>query len=343
MTAFGDYVQIMLTERCNLRCTHCAVPEEDSPAQSELGTSEWTAFVSALAGWGAKSLTISGGEATLRRDVLEILERSLAEGFDRVTLLTNGLVRDETLRRLATLQESYPALGVHVSLDGASAGTHELIRGRGTFRATLSRLARFAELGGRLTGVHTVLHQANVHEFDAVVALVRHLGADVWTVFPVAALGRASRSTLTPLSPEQWAKVTRRIAAVRVADGLDVGQMGPVVGDEWPADGATLPKGREPISRNIVVGPDGAMFLCPPLREHLIGDARATGSDPAMLDEARALGEQLTSEICPDCKFRLLCTGIDPGRPFVPSPPIPRPAHDPARLMSSGGLRAHLD
>ena len=40
MTSVGParlaQLQLLLTERCNLRCAHCAVPEETSPALSEL-------------------------------------------------------------------------------------------------------------------------------------------------------------------------------------------------------------------------------------------------------------------------------------------------------------------
>lgn len=315
MTAFGRYVQVMATERCNLRCVHCAVPEEDSPAMAELSTDTWISFIERLADRGVVALTLSGGEVTLRRDASVLLRCAIESGIGRVTLLTNGLLSERTIKELVVLQSQYPSLGIHVSLDGASPATHDQVRGRGAFKATMGRIARLRDLGGRTTGMHTVLHQGNIDEFDSMVGLVRELGVDVWTVFPVAALGRAVRGDLRSLTAQQWVTVTSRLAELR-RSGLDVGQMGPVVEDEWPSSLGALPNGRSAISPNIVVGPDGAMFTCPPLRDRPIGWA-STMTDPEAWAAAITSGREMTAESCGNCKFRLLCTGIDLADPFA--------------------------
>ncbi|WP_370500200.1 radical SAM/SPASM domain-containing protein [Mycolicibacterium sp. jd] len=314
MTAFGAYVQIMITERCNLRCVHCAVPEEDSPATAELTTSEWRAFIELIAAGGVESLTISGGEATLRDDAHLLIETA-AQRIDRVTLLTNGLIRNSALSDIVAVQQRHHNVGIHVSLDGASPRTHDMIRGRGTFCATGKRIDALRAAGGAITGVHTVLHRDNVDEFDDMVAMVTGLGATVWTVFPVAALGRAQGAQLTSLTAEQWAEVTARLAEVRSGLGLDIGQMGPVLNDDWPIDAPLAPRGRSETSRNIVVGPDGAIFTCPPLRDQLIGTVRTQQSPDDWRTTLRT-GESLAESVCGSCQFRLLCTGIDPERPF---------------------------
>lgn len=314
MTAFGANVQIMITERCNLKCVHCAVPEEDSPADTELTTAEWGSFIKLIAEGGVEALTISGGEATLRDDAPLLLEAAAAR-IPRVTLLTNGLLRNSVITELVAVQRRHSNIGIHVSLDGASAATHDVIRGRGTFRATMTRIATLRAAAGVITGVHTVLHRDNIDEFEAMVTMVTELGASVWTVFPVAALGRAQQGALTSLAAEQWADVTARLAHVRNALGVDVGQMGPVLNDDWPADAPITPRGRSDASNNVVVGPDGAIFTCPPLRDHLMGDVRTqrTADD---WQRALRVGEELTESVCRNCQFRLLCTGIDSDRPF---------------------------
>ncbi|GAA1904252.1 radical SAM protein [Williamsia serinedens] len=315
MTAFGANAQIMITERCNLKCVHCAVPEESSPADTELTTAEWGDFIKLIAEGGVEALTISGGEATLRDDAPLLLEAAAAARIPRVTLLTNGLLRNSVITELVAVQRRHSNVGIHVSLDGASTATHDVIRGRGTFRATMTRIESLRAAGGVITGVHTVLHRDNVDEFEAIVAMVSELGASVWTIFPVAALGRAQQSALTSLTAEQWADVTARLAHVRNALGIDVGQMGPVLNDDWPADASITPRGRSEASSNVVVGPDGAIFTCPPLRDHLMGDVRTQRT----VDDWRIalqMGEELTESVCRKCQFRLLCTGIDPDRPF---------------------------
>lgn len=314
MTRFGDFIQIMATERCNLRCTHCAVPEEDSPAARELTTSEWFEFIDRAAVEGVRSLTLSGGEVTLRHDAVDLLRRACEAGIARVTLLTNGLLSERVINELVELQSDEAALGIHVSLDGAGPSTHDVIRGAGSFAATMRRIARFREVGGAVTGLHTVIHRGNLHELDDLVSLIRELGCSVWTVFPVASLGRAVGSDLVPLTPEEWVEVTVALHRLR-ADGLDVGQMGPIVEDEWPSSLGTVPRGRETTSPNIVVGPDGEMFTCPPLRAHPIGTVGTVPEERFWVDVV-ARGEELTRKACPTCKFRLLCTGIDGEDPF---------------------------
>ncbi|MFC3963107.1 radical SAM protein [Nocardia jiangsuensis] len=314
MTDFGANVQIMITERCNLRCVHCAVPEEDSPVTEELTTDEWRSFIELIAAEGVAALTISGGEATLRSDAPLLLEAA-AQRIARVTLLTNGLIRNSAMAEFVAVQRRHRNVGIHVSLDGASAATHDLIRGPGTFRAITARLEVLRDAGGAVTGVHTVLHQGNLDEFDAMVAMVTGLGASVWTVFPVAALGRARRSELVGLTAEQWAEVTERLSRLRTEPGLDIGQMGPVLTDDWPAELPITPRGRSEISNNVVVGPDGAIFTCPPLREHPIGAVRSQHTAGDWRTTLRA-GSEVAEAVCRDCRFRLLCTGIDHEKPF---------------------------
>ncbi|MFD3458323.1 radical SAM protein [Nocardia fluminea] len=333
MTGFGANVQIMITERCNLACVHCAVPEEDSPVEAELTTAEWRRFIELIAGEGVEALTISGGEATLRSDA-HLLVEAAARRIARVTLLTNGLIRNSAMSALVAVQQRYPNVGIHVSLDGASPATHDIIRGRGTFRATRSRIEALRTAGGTITGVHTVLHRDNLDEFDDMVAMVVGLGASVWTVFPVAALGRATRSDLFSLTAEQWAEVTARLAALRTDPGLDIGQMGPVLDDDWPAVLPLVPRGRSEVSHNVVVGPDGAIFTCPPLRDHLMGTVRAQHG-PDDWYAALRVGTSIVDSVCRGCRFRLLCTGIDHDRPFrIPDSPVR--SHRPDEILAQG-------
>ncbi|MET7424300.1 radical SAM protein [Dactylosporangium sp. NPDC005555] len=336
---FGDFVQIMLTERCNLRCTHCAVPEEDSPAGAELPTAAWLRFIDTLATAGVRALTVSGGEALLRDDACVLLDHALDAGIAQVTLITNGLLGRRTMRALTDVQRRHRRLGVHVSLDGAGPDTHDTIRGRGTFRATVAALERFRAGGGRVTGVHTVVHRGNVGELAAMIELVRSLGASVWTVFPVAALGRAVRCDLESLDAEQWAALTVELMAARTRHGLDIGQMGPVIGDDWPTTLPVQPRGRFPISHNLVVGPDGAMVTCPPLRDRPLGQA-AEEPDAAGFEAVRRRGAALTARVCGGCSFRLLCTGMDDRLPWKVADPGGVPAARPGEMV---GAHAGMD
>ncbi len=324
-----EQLQLLLTERCNLRCTHCAVPEEDSPASFELSTSEWTAFIDNVLEASVRRIVLSGGEALLRPDCLEIAEHALLHGAETVVIVTNGTVLPiTTVERLARLQDTYQlSLLLHVSLDGARPFTHDLIRGVGTFDRTLRGLDRLRRAGGRVDGVHTVVNRANVDELDEVADLARDLEARSWTVFPVAALGRGIELGDLRLTHDQWVGLLNRFAAQPPAE-LELGLMGPTVGDEW-TDLFSIPAPRTEHSPQACVGPDGAVFTCPPLRDVEAGNAR----DLARGESWHGIDKTLRSTLataCTTCKYRSLCTGVDPASRSA----VLEPLTDPAGVMS---------
>jgi radical SAM protein with 4Fe4S-binding SPASM domain len=301
------------------------VPEEDSPASRELTTTEWTRFVSEVLRSGVRRIVLSGGEALLRRDCLAIAEHALAEGAEAVVLVTNGTVLPvTTVDRLAGLQRRWASLLLHVSLDGCTDATHDLIRGAGAFARTMAGLDRLRAAGGRIDGVHTVVNRANIHELDEIADLARGLGAASWTVFPVAALGRGVHLDAIRLGHTQWADVLDRFASAP-PHGLELGLMGPTVGDEW-ADPYTVPRPRADHSPQACVGPDGAVFTCPPLRHVSAGNAVDVGTRSTWHTTDARLRATL-DEACPRCKYRSLCTGVDPAAsPLTVAEPFGEPA-----------------
>src|ERR1051325_9352732 len=64
----------LMTERCNSRCTHCDIwkirgKETDAPSLEE-----WKKVLDDLREWlGPAQVTLSGGEALLRRDTTDLL------------------------------------------------------------------------------------------------------------------------------------------------------------------------------------------------------------------------------------------------------------------------------
>jgi radical SAM protein with 4Fe4S-binding SPASM domain len=312
-----EQLQLLLTERCNLTCTHCAVPEETSPALHELDTAQWTAFIERVLGSGVRRIVLSGGEALLRTDCLAIAEHALTAGADAVVIVTNGTVLPTTTSaRLAQLQRQWPGLLLHVSIDGAHAASHDLIRGGGSFDRTMAGLARVRAAGGRVDGVHSVIHRRNVEELDAIVGMVRALGAKSWTLFPVAALGRGVDLDALRLGQQAWEQLLRRLAT-DPPYGLDLGIMGPTIGDEW-TDALVVPAPRAVHSPQAVIGPDGAVFTCPPLRHATAGQVLEVIEGTPWIAVDTALRSSL-AEACPTCKYRSLCTGVDPGAPLLVS------------------------
>lgn len=116
-----DYLRISVTDRCNLRCVYCMplgmvtyTPTADllSPAEIEL-------VARAAIAVGFRKFRLTGGEPTLRADLLEIVERLGAlPGLGELAMTTNGLRLPELARPLAA--RGLRRVNVHLdSLDSA--------------------------------------------------------------------------------------------------------------------------------------------------------------------------------------------------------------------------------
>ena len=123
--AFGrviDYLRISLTDRCNLRCVYCMpTAKADLPDRPEtLTAGEIEEVVRAATSIGFRKFRLTGGEPTLRRDVVEIVRLiASVDGVLDVAMTTNAI-------RMVELAKPLAAAGlrrVNVHLDSLSAKT----------------------------------------------------------------------------------------------------------------------------------------------------------------------------------------------------------------------------
>jgi len=158
-----------VTWRCNLSCIHCYLP---GGGRGELTRDEALSLVDELADAGVRLLLLSGGEPLLREDLLEIARRAADMGI-RVGLSTNGtLITRGVAEKLKRAGIAY----VGISLDGASPGPHDAIRGvRGSFDAALRGLRNCVE-AGLSVGLRTVVLRRNLGEVPRVVELAARMG-----------------------------------------------------------------------------------------------------------------------------------------------------------------------
>jgi len=183
------YLEVQLTSRCNLACRHCYL----GPAKpADLEPRRLYSVLDELDAMQGLRVLLSGGEPLLYPAFPELNERVLDYGF-RSVLLTNGILLDQTLARGLRVPE------VQISLDGMSAG-HEALRGRGSFARAVKAARAVVEAGLDLS-LATMVHRANLEEFDALEALVRELGAREWSIdapCPAGRLGSRSRFRVAP-------------------------------------------------------------------------------------------------------------------------------------------------
>lgn len=179
------------TRACLLACRHCRAEAQATPVPGELTTEESRAFIDSLTAFDrpAPILVITGGDALMRPDLDVLIAHARRVGVPvALAPSVTPLLTDD---RLAELR----ALGVKVaslSLDGASAATHEGMRGiDGHFEATLDALRRM-RAHGLVVQVNTVVTAENVEELPQIARIVREGGASIWEVFFLVNVGRGT-------------------------------------------------------------------------------------------------------------------------------------------------------
>ncbi len=98
-----NYLRISLTDKCNLRCVYC-MPEDMTfrPRQELLQDDEIQRLVRIFAGLGFKKFRLTGGEPTVRANVVDIVAAiASTPGVEQVAMTTNGLLLDKLAEPLA--------------------------------------------------------------------------------------------------------------------------------------------------------------------------------------------------------------------------------------------------
>lgn len=171
-TSYAPFLVVWnFTKACNLRCRHC-YESASVPAPDELTTEEALAAVDKMADAGVAYIALSGGEPLIRRDFFRIAKR-IREREMGFSIATNGtLLTEETAKKL----KEHGCVSAQVSLDGASAETHNWFRGADAFERTICGIKN-AINEGIIVNVATTVTKHNLKEVPQILGLVDGLGA----------------------------------------------------------------------------------------------------------------------------------------------------------------------
>ncbi len=115
-----DGVTFELTYGCNLRCLHCYNPTH-RVLPHELTTSEVCSILDQIADFGILNVTFTGGEPSIRPDIVQILRHARSQGLV-VQFLTNATRMTPSF---ATVLREVGVSQVNVSIYGATESTYE--------------------------------------------------------------------------------------------------------------------------------------------------------------------------------------------------------------------------
>jgi len=164
LTAGPYMAELDVTYRCNCRCQMCQRWKD--PRGDELRADEYEALAGVLRDMGSHQISIAGGEPLMRDDVFDIIKSFSGRGMS-VNICTNGLLLEKYHEKIY----NSGATCVTVSLDGASAASHDAIRGvPGSYRQIkdgIQRLLAHARSSRPIVRVRMTISNQNVNEMRA--------------------------------------------------------------------------------------------------------------------------------------------------------------------------------
>lgn len=261
---YGDRpssAMIEVADRCNERCVHCYQVQGQ---KGEMPADQIFEILQDLSDSGILFLTISGGEATLRSDLLDIIREARALGFI-ITLFSNGL---RMTRGLAGDLAALEVREVQISLYSDEAEKHDWItQVPGSFQKTVSGIRHLLQAGVAVL-VKTPLMVMNMKRQEDYEGWIASLGA------------------VPSISPD----LMPREGGDRSPEALLADRESSLVAQErlglLPQPGSPQPSRQEEslcgAGKGVHVEPDGQLRPCTML-EVPLGDAKAG----AILDQIR--------------------------------------------------------
>jgi radical SAM protein with 4Fe4S-binding SPASM domain len=314
---FDFFIQLHITERCNLRCSHCY---QDGNRAGEMTLGEIISIMDEvsemIAAWDEaysvqfeSSFTVTGGEPFLRSDFSAILGAMNQKGFDTYILTNGTLISREKARELANLG----VRGIQISLEGPEQ-IHDSIRGAGSFAASINGIHNIVNSGIELT-LNTTLSEINAPYFMDMITLASALGAQKLGFSRLVPSGGGKRLFNKMLSTDAVEDLYRKIFSLNTGD-LKIVTGDPVAlqyrSPEQAAYGSSVPSGGCAAGvSGLTIMPDGTITPCRrlpiPIGNALTDSLREIWATSDVLNSLR--DQTLYQGKCGDCSRWASCRG----------------------------------
>ena len=243
---------------CNQKCLHCYAANQPLGAVKELDTDQWLAVIQKCRAAGIPQLTFTGGEPTMRNDLVSLVHA--AQWF--VTRLnTNGRMLTSALcRELADASLD----SVQVTLYAARRDVHNALVGAEGFDDTVQGI-RNAAAAGLIVSVNTPLCSLN-RDYAETLRFVHGLGVRYVTCSGLIPTGSAAgeESRATRLSQEELTDILCQAAETAHGLGMELDFTSP----GWLPEEALRDMGLHLIPScgaclsNMALAPDGTVLPC---------------------------------------------------------------------------------
>jgi cyclic pyranopterin phosphate synthase len=157
------YLRVAITDRCNLRCQYCMPQEGVSPLPSSeiLSFSEICSVVETAVDLGVDKVRLTGGEPTVRPDVLDLVAHlARIPGLRDLAMTTNGVL----LKKLARPLRQAGLNRLNISLDSLSPERFFEISRGGVLADVLAGIDAARDAGFSVIKLNCVIKESPAEE-----------------------------------------------------------------------------------------------------------------------------------------------------------------------------------
>jgi radical SAM protein with 4Fe4S-binding SPASM domain len=300
-------VDLALTYRCNNKCSYCYTG--GSRKTKELDTTDWTQILDKLWKAGVPQVVFTGGEPTLRDDLVPLV--SHAEEF--VTgLVTNGRLLHKLSKGLKEVSLDY----VQVSIESNSQSIHDEMTGVSNSWAETVNGIRAAVKEGLNVYTNTTLTKRNADHFTSTMEFLASLGVKGIACNSLICSGLGCKAIEKDGLSEETLKGILQDACDKARElKIEFNWYTPTCYKKLnPIDLGLGIKGCSAAQYNVTIEPDGTVIPCQSLFNHKMGHIMKDSWEKIWGNEfaKKIRNHYFISDECKSCSFLETCGGSCP-------------------------------
>ena len=188
------YVDIKITDRCNLKCPYC---KSYKFMEKEMNKATILKIIDELNRLGTAVISINGGEPWAREDFEQILQYIIKKNI-YVVVKTNGTF-------LIQKKDSLKGIGkIKLSLDGVKE-IQDTLRGKGAFKKTIEA-AEFCKKNKINMGFNTTVSKMNLNQIEFLLKTAKKYNAPIDFSPLINVVGREENITHNIPSKEEFSQ-----------------------------------------------------------------------------------------------------------------------------------------
>ncbi|MBO4750783.1 MAG: radical SAM protein [Lachnospiraceae bacterium] len=273
---FIQMVHWSMTGHCNYRCRHCYMSAPHAVLPEPDGK-ECKRIIDEMVSCGIHRVSLTGGEALVRKDFLSLVDYMLERGIRIATIMSNGALVSEKL--LTELEKRNCRPEFNMSYDGTE-GWHDWLRGINGAEKAVEKAFLLCRDHGFPTGSEFCLHRGNAGTLRDSVNKLAKWGVKSLKVARLCTAGEALAIREQALSCKEEYDIYMEYVPRYYEDGMPIknlmlsGLFGFANGEAFiPMEKGDeeSPNDRQPVCRSarltMYLGPDGRILPCIPMSE----------------------------------------------------------------------------